>query len=254
MTFDATALHKAIQKTKRGGSGATGGTNDVRMNKYEPVDGLLPWEQQPKEGTALFHVFTVYRDLGPDRTMRMLAGALETLGIKRRIPSLRVRSAELCWVSRARLWDIEQDRLVRIAATEQAKTHARNTVITTGNMMVVAHKGLQVYEQLLNEWAADHKKAKDAGEPTPAPPVTVDEIAKLADCANKISQLVQGKPTEITDSTTDVTVRKGLSAEFVNFTRSKILGIGDPTPPSNLIVDAVEPLNGNGNGNGSTPE
>jgi hypothetical protein len=106
------------------------------------VDELKPWEQCDGESAPAFHAFTIYRDLGPRRSLvkvqevldeeraarkRRHNGGEEQAPIKpqsspkKRQPSgdLKLWSRGHDWVVRALEWDREQDRIRRAAIAEE---------------------------------------------------------------------------------------------------------------------------------------
>jgi hypothetical protein len=91
-----------------------------------------PWERQKakRETSKAFRAFTVYRDLGPKRSVAE-ANKLYSSNGK---PTANLRqmeewSSKYGWVSRAMAWDDEQDRVKREkqldAIREMAERHAK---------------------------------------------------------------------------------------------------------------------------------
>lgn len=72
-----------------------------------------PWERQEGESAKDYEAFCVYRDLGPGRSLKLVAQMCqksETI--------MGRRSGKFDWVKRAALWDDEQDRIERKEAQE----------------------------------------------------------------------------------------------------------------------------------------
>lgn len=72
-----------------------------------------PWERQEGESAKDYEAFCVYRDLGPGRSLKLVAkmcNKSETI--------MGRRSGKFDWVRRAALWDDEQDRIERKEAQE----------------------------------------------------------------------------------------------------------------------------------------
>lgn len=68
------------------------------VSEHEPD----PWEQLPAETSRAYVAFRQFRDLGPARTQRAVAGSAKTIeGWSRRYH----------WADRARAWDVETHRL-----------------------------------------------------------------------------------------------------------------------------------------------
>src|SRR5690349_20291155 len=64
------------------------------------------YDRQPGEGTKAHDAFCTYRDMGPDRSLRAVAGVL---GKARQL--LERWSTRYRWVERALAWDDDQDAL-----------------------------------------------------------------------------------------------------------------------------------------------
>lgn len=82
------------------------------------------WEHQPGEPGRLFAAFTVYRELGPARTLRETAAACRA-----RAPTVREWAREWLWEQRVVAWDRDQAAKQAQAAEKErgevAKRHAR---------------------------------------------------------------------------------------------------------------------------------
>lgn len=76
------------------------------MVDWEDDSGqVYPWGPQPGEGSLAFHYFTVYRDLGPTRSVAKAARSLQ-----KDAHFLRQLSAKNAWVDRAMAFDAFLDR------------------------------------------------------------------------------------------------------------------------------------------------
>ena len=98
-----------------------------------------PWKRQKNEGSKPFAAFIIYRDLGPNRVLRQVAGKLGlTLAFVQRW------SSKWKWVSRVHAWEDEQDRLNLIyqqrEIADMARRHAHN-----------AEMAIEVHGLVLNE-------------------------------------------------------------------------------------------------------
>jgi len=93
-----------------------------------------PWDRQEGEGAKAFEAFAIYRDMGPERSIRKVAQALD----KSRT-LIGNWSSTYEWVKRSDAWDIEQDRLSRIAqqktSREMNERQARIAVTLQGKML-----------------------------------------------------------------------------------------------------------------------
>lgn len=79
----------------------------MAKKKNEAVD-LDPWERQPDETARAFEAFAVYRDLGPNRSIRKTGQALG-----KNLTTIGEWSVKYDWVNRCAAWDIEQERINR---------------------------------------------------------------------------------------------------------------------------------------------
>ena len=74
------------------------------------------WEQQPGESARAFEAFAVYRDMGPERSVRRVAQQLGKSG------ALISRwSSAHNWVERARAYDRELDQQARAQAVRDVR-------------------------------------------------------------------------------------------------------------------------------------
>ena len=102
--------------------------------------GLLPWERQKGESAQAFEAFSIYRDLGSERSQQAVAKQL----CKSR--QLLARwSAQWEWVERARAYDIDLDRQARVQSLKDAKDMRRRQT-KTGVFM--QKKALEALEKL----------------------------------------------------------------------------------------------------------
>lgn len=102
--------------------------------------GALPWERQKGESSQAFEAFSIYRDKGPDRSIRAVAQELDK---SRQL--LGRWSTQWEWVERARAYDNELDRQARIAAIKDVKD-MRKRQTKTGVFM--QKKALEALEKL----------------------------------------------------------------------------------------------------------
>ena len=87
--------------------------------------GLLPWERQKGESAQAFEAFSIYRDLGSERSQQAVA---KQLGKSRQL--LARWSAQWEWVERARAYDIDLDRQARVQSLKDAKDMRRRQTKT----------------------------------------------------------------------------------------------------------------------------
>ena len=81
------------------------------------VNRPKPWDRREDESSKAYEAFTIYRDMGVDRSLSKVSEKLQ------KSETLMGRwSRTHDWVERAAKWDDEQDRIEReIAQKEQAK-------------------------------------------------------------------------------------------------------------------------------------
>ena len=124
-----------------------------------------PWERQEGESAKDYEAFCVYRDLGPGRSLKLVAkmcNKSETI--------MGRRSGKFDWVRRAALWDDEQDRIERKEAQEAQVREIRKMrkrQADSGYAMQI--KGLEALKKLpLEDMSAqDDDRGSQAGTPRP---------------------------------------------------------------------------------------
>lgn len=72
----------------------------------EFAEGVEPWTRQPWEDSRAFHAFTVYRDLGPARSLTKLHAAMPGSVIR----TLQEWSGRNRWQERVGLYEADEDR------------------------------------------------------------------------------------------------------------------------------------------------
>jgi hypothetical protein len=131
----------------------------VNDREGDAVDELEPWEQREGESAPAFHAFTIYRGLGPRRSLVKVQEVLDEeraarkrrhnrgkeqapnkpqSSSKKRQPNgnLKLWSRGYDWVVRAQAWDREQDRIRRAAIAEENEKAARRHI----NAMMLLQK------------------------------------------------------------------------------------------------------------------
>jgi hypothetical protein len=148
-----------------------------------------PWDRQPGETSRSYELFSIYRNLGPQRSLPKAKASSETT------PSLS-RLKQHCkkhnWVERCRAYDdyremqerVEEDKRREKERREMADRHAKIAVL--GQNIVV--KGV---EKLL----ADMEQGKR--DPS------ASDLSRLLDVAVKVERLSRGVPTEISQRNAD---------------------------------------------------
>lgn len=136
---------------------------------------------QPGEGGKAFEAFVEYRDLGPVRSVSIVAGRLEKSG------SLIGRwCGEWGWVERTAAWDADVDRKARdMIATDRMN---RMREMREGHASL-GHALTQVAAVGLEQYAGDTGAAK-------ARKLSAVELARIADVGMKMERLAMGDTTE----------------------------------------------------------
>ena len=139
------------------------------------TEDVQSFDRQKGESSKAFHAFSVYRDAGPDRSLRDTAKA-----IGKSLRMLAVWSKRWDWVARSDDYDrhleAQRRRAQEKAILEMADRHAREAML----MQSLAIKKLQGLN-LSNETAAT---------------ITVFDAVRLMDVAIKAERLARGQTTE----------------------------------------------------------
>lgn len=132
-----------------------------------------PWERQPGETIKAFEAFSVYRDLGVNRSIEKAGKALG----KSRV-TLEPWSAKFLWVKRAAAWDAEQDRVARQAQLDEIKKMRKRHATLASAMLVKAAKALQRIPE-------DEIKAGD--------------VSRMVETAAKLERISRGDVGEVVE-------------------------------------------------------
>lgn len=97
---------------------------------------LLPWEKQKGEPGTAFWAFSVYRDLGPRRSLTKVGEIAGETGVAA-ASSVERWSSRWKWVERADAWDRDQDRK-RTAERDEALASARRSEVIAGSAAMTA--------------------------------------------------------------------------------------------------------------------
>jgi hypothetical protein len=90
---------------------------------------VLGWEPQPNESSQAYHAFQLYRDLGPDRTLRQGAalyyhGTTERLPTNGQLANIKKWSTKHSWLARVRALEVRDAMIAREAVEEHFKSRA----------------------------------------------------------------------------------------------------------------------------------
>lgn len=132
-----------------------------------------PWERQKGETSRAYEAFTVYRDMGPDRSQSKVCKKLS----KNRA-TIGDWSTKYEWVKRATAWDAEQDRIARQSQIDEIKKMRKRHADLATAMLVKAAKALQRIPE-------DEVKASD--------------VSRLVETASKLERISRGDAGEVVE-------------------------------------------------------
>lgn len=169
------------------------------MPTKQPPDEILPWDQPAEGETArAFAAFTVYRDLGPTRSLRRAAGLHYRGETPARTRQLETWSSRHRWADRVAAFDRWLDaQVIARRREEHLEMAARHAAAGRSALELVA-------DQLGQLAALEAKRLQlldDAGDdPDPQllrPIVPVQSLARLLDVGVKVERISAGLATEI---------------------------------------------------------
>lgn len=136
-----------------------------------------PWERWESESTKAYEAFSIYRDMGRERSLSKVAEKLQ------KSETLMGRwSRTYDWVKRAAKWDDEQDRIEReTAQKEQAKAirDMRKRHADLGQAMLI--------------------KAARALTRIPDDEIKPGDISRMVDVASKLERISRGDVGEVVE-------------------------------------------------------
>ena len=125
-----------------------------------------PWERQEGETPKAFEAFSIYRDMGIDRSLRKVVQQLN-----KNLTTIAEWSSKYEWVDRVAAWDAEQDRIARLEQIKDIKKMRKRHASIAGQMLLKAAEALQIIPP-------DEVKASD--------------VSRLVDVASKLERLSRG--------------------------------------------------------------
>ena len=134
---------------------------------------MQPWERQDGETAKAYEAFSEYRDMGAERS---LAKVGQKLGKSK--AQMEKWSKKYSWVARAEQWDLEEDRLVRIALTKEIGAMRKRHTDVARAMLIKAARALQKIPD-------DEIKATD--------------ISRMVDVASKLERISRGDVGEVVE-------------------------------------------------------
>lgn len=141
------------------------------MAKVNTPDKPEPWERQPEETSRAFEAFTVYRDMGAERSINKTCQKLN----KNRT-TIADWSTKYNWVKRCEEWDKEQDRIARQEQLKAIKSMRNRHAGMAKAMIVKAGRALQKIPD-------DEIKASD--------------ISRMIEVASKLERISRGDVGEV---------------------------------------------------------
>jgi hypothetical protein len=144
-----------------------------------------PWDQAGGESAKAFHAFTIFRDLGWDRSVKKVIEKEE------KTQSLIYRwSVSHRWRERAQAWDEFQDQLSQAAAVRTRLEMNKAALMIAQTMQTKAMDGYQALQTVrtVKDPVTNEEKLQLAIKP--------GDLLRMMESSLKISQQVLGKADE----------------------------------------------------------
>lgn len=136
-----------------------------------PEPTTEPWERQDGETARAWEAFCIYRDMGPDRSLRKVVQELN-----KNLTTIAEWSSKYDWVKRVAAWDAEQDRIARQEQTKAIKA-MRNRHAGMAKAMIV--------------------KAGRALQRIPDEEIKASDISRMIEVASKLERISRGDVGEV---------------------------------------------------------
>lgn len=138
---------------------------------------LEPWARQPDESDVAFEAFTIYRDLGPQRSQSAVARQ-----INRELSQLKGWSLRHSWVARSLAWDDHLDAIAR-AAMERARVDmGRKHAEAAMKMLEIGLEGLETVREKMQQ-----------------PDVDPKDVREFIEAAIKLERLARGEAESVSE-------------------------------------------------------
>lgn len=98
-----------------------------------------PWERQEGESDKAYEAFTTYRDMGASRSVAKVG---KKLG--KTTTHLEEWCSKFSWVDRAKAWENEQDRILRLQQIEEIRDMRKRHADLAVKMLEKALEGLRL--------------------------------------------------------------------------------------------------------------
>lgn len=132
-----------------------------------------PWERQKGETSKAWEAFSIYRDMGADRSHAKLSQRLS-----KNTRTIAEWSKKYEWVKRAAAWDAEQDRIARQSQIDEIKKMRKRHADLASAMLVKAARALQRIPE-------DEIKATD--------------VSRMVETASKLERISRGDAGEVVE-------------------------------------------------------
>ncbi len=188
-------------------------TNDGRTEvRPLPTDGRDVWERWEDEPNLHYHYFTVYRDMGPRRTVKKAA-----LTLDRSDQYLAQVAREWRWKGRSVEWDRKQNSLAVEEREAKAKAMVEGHRALASAILVQTAKLIVPPKSVRLEDGTVRELTKEEREKWQAPPEHIRIAVNALDKASGIERLSFGLPTEITQTMveTEERVKAALDAQNI---------------------------------------
>ena len=148
------------------------------MKMVIKTDAAEPWERQPGESPKAFAAFSVYRDAGPERSVRAVSRELA-----KSIPLIKRWSSNWDWVERARAWDNDNVRKAKAASEKAVRDMGERHIKIASQVQAKALKALVAM---------------------PDDQIDARGVTALLKLGLDVERLNRGEPTELTENKTTV--------------------------------------------------
>lgn len=208
----------------------SGGPSSPAIGLSDPESRMLAFEQQPKESARAFAAFKTYLELGPERSLAIVAkkhGKSRTMIERwsRRLDwpaRVRAHTAHLALVERQAIESLAMEK-----AVDWSKVHEAVKVAEWQR-----HKKLiALADEMLARW--EKNKAKCG---------TLEGIARVLELATRLGRLAAGMPTEVKEVNT--TMKATIDVDWEIAIRKAYAAKAESGEPNAATVVDVEVLAG----------
>lgn len=176
------------------------------MTDHLPPTPRYPWEQREGETHKAYLAFSAYRNLGPNRSMSRAISEMPESNRGGKPETTRrwweTWSSRYDWIERAKAWDLEQERLRRVAlqreAVEMGKRQAQaaydlELVMLAPVRALVARMSDAIEGRAVEDWLENLSPGEAIALAT--------SVAKVYPQLARLERLARGEPTEIPGET-----------------------------------------------------